>query len=371
MWPKLLASELVDLARQYGFEHATALPLAALADPSLTLWLRQGYGGAMHYLEPHAGIRSEPTAEFPEFHTAVVVALEYGNVADAPRNPTLGNLSRYVAAEDYHVIMRRRLHDMADHLRTAHPNMPTRPFVDSNPLNEKVAAALGGLGFIGKNTNLIIQGQGSYCFLGILLLGAECDGHPAPVKERCGTCTRCIPACPTQAILAPYVLDARRCISYLTIEWAGVIPKEFRTAIGNRIFGCDDCQEVCPWNRFAHRGPKEPFMPKAALQGRSLADWASLGADGFASTFATSSVLRIGWPSFRRNVLIAIGNSCETNLIPHARAALTAPEVSVRATAIWALGQLGDFAQLKLHRASEKDPAVLHEINDALVALES
>jgi len=374
--PRLDSADLVARARAAGFDAAAVLSLDALADPSLTLWLRQGYGGAMHYLEAHAPVRAEPRSEFPNFHSALVVAIEYGDAGPAPRDPTTGNISRYVAAEDYHVVVRRRLHGIADAIRTDHPGVETRPFVDANPLNEKVAAALGGLGFIGKHTNLIMRGRGSWCFLGMILLGATTDASPAPEKERCGLCVKCIPACPTAAITAPYVLDARRCISYLTIEWRGLIPHEFRRAIGNRIYGCDDCQEVCPWNRFAHRGPKDPFVPKTVVQGVQLRTWASLGAEGFATTFADSAVGRVGWPAFLRNVLIAVGNSADPGLLDVAVAGLADADPVVRGTAAWAVGELGRTSSiaipvLRMAAAREKDAEILEEMRRALDALTS
>jgi epoxyqueuosine reductase len=361
---------LVAASRAEGFVAAGAAPLDAVVDGRLSEWLGRGYHGAMKYLERFAAYRAAPGRAFPRHRGVLAVFAEYGDVSppEAGAEPS-GRIARYALGRDYHATLKDALRRVQARIRLRFPDLWTRPFVDTGPLNEKLAAAVAGLGWVGKNTNLILRGRGSYGVLGLLLLGGE-PPLPARVKDYCGRCDACLPACPTGAIVAPYVLDARRCISYLTIELRGPIPEEYRALIGDRIFGCDDCQEVCPWNRFATRTPEEPFRPRAGLAGRPLREWIMLDADGFAKTFADSAVLRAGRDAFVRNALLAAGNlgtglAADEVLARAVREKLDDVAPVVRGAAAWALGRSGDAASyeaLAARAALETDADVVGEI---------
>ena len=368
------ADFITSAARAAGFEAAGVAPLSAVVDGRLSEWLSQGYHGVMKYLERFAAYRADPLRAFPRHRGVLAVYAEYGDPADAVAAPPRhAKIARYAKGEDYHLVVKQRLREVQAALRRRFPDLWTRPFVDTGPLNEKLAAAVAGLGWIGKNTNLILRGRGSFGVLGLLLLGAEPPLAPPP-KDYCGLCTACIPACPTGAIVAPYVLDARRCISYLTIELQDPIPHEFRTAIGDRIFGCDDCQDVCPWNRFATRSPSEPFRPRAGSTGRRLEEWIALDHAAFNTVFAGSAVLRAGRDAFVRNALIAAGNRgadlrSDVALSAAVERSLDDDAPLVRGAAAWALGQGGGkIGQTRLGRRLEKElnPTVREEIESAL-----
>ncbi len=363
------ADRIVGLARDGGFDLAGIASMEALKDPHLDAWLERGFHGEMRYLTHHATRRRDPKILFKRVESVLAVAAEYGDGGDSPTDAAVGNISRYAIIDDYHVTLGERLRAVEMKIRGAFPAIHTRAFVDAGPFNEKHAAVMAGLGFIGKHTNFIRQGRGSWFFLGMILLGAKLPPTGSLAKDRCGHCTRCIAACPTDAIVAPYVLDARRCISYLTIELEGPIPLEFREAIGNRIFGCDDCQLVCPWNRFAQRPASEPFQPRAGLQGRTLESWLASSEADFTATFRGSTIARIGHARFLRNVLIAAGNSGDGGLVPAVTRALSHRAPVVRGAAAWALGRLGGaaaHAALAHTSAAEADADVLHEVRAAL-----
>jgi epoxyqueuosine reductase len=337
---RLTGAQAVEAARAAGFDAAAVVPLRAVAEASLDDWLVAGCHGDMGYLERHARARRDPVAAFPGYESVLVAVIEYGDAGENATDPSLGNVSRYATSDDYHALVKARLRDVAAALGRRDPALRTRAFVDANPLNEKVLARVAGLGFIGKHSNLILERRGSWFFCGVLLLSVELDGRAPMARNRCGTCTRCVTACPTRAIVEPYVVDARLCISYLTIELKGPIPIDLRPAIGNRIFGCDDCQEACPWNRFAHRGPKEPFHPRQGLQGRPLSEWLRLRPEEFEATFAGSAVLRAGYEGFVRNVLVAAGNSEDPALLADVRRRRDDPSELIREHARWAADRL-------------------------------
>jgi epoxyqueuosine reductase len=361
--------EVLSAAEAAGFGAAAVLPLDAVAEASILPWLAAGHQGEMAYLERHARLRTAPRAAFPGFESVLVAIADYGDAGGGPPDLPLGRISRYALSDDYHDLVKERLRRVGAALSRNRPRLRTRPLVDANPLNEKVLARLAGLGFVGKHSNLILERRGSWFFLGVLLLSERVDGRGPIARNRCGTCERCITACPTRAIVEPYVVDARLCISYLTIELKGPIPRDLRPAIGNRIFGCDDCQEACPWNRFAHRGAREPFRPRDGLQGRPLEDWLRLQAAGFDEVFRGSAVLRAGYEGFLRNVLVAAGNSRDSTLIPAVRERLDDPSALIRGHAAWALGRIGGVCArdaLRGRLPREPDPGVREEIGIAL-----
>jgi epoxyqueuosine reductase len=362
----------IAAAREAGFADARAVPLDDFRDAGLRGWLDAGFHGVMAYLERFLPFREAPRRAYPKYRAALVAFAEYGDAPNAVPAGA-GRIARYALGRDYHDVLKARLRAVQRRLRERLPDLWTRPFVDTGPLNEKLAAAASGLGWVGKHTNVIVRGRGSYGVLSLLLLGADLPAPPAAAKDYCGRCTRCIAACPTGAIVAPYVLDARRCVSYLTIELQGPIPREFRAAIGDRIFGCDDCQEACPWNRFATRAPDEPFRPRDGLQGRPLAAWLALDAASFDETFRESAVRRAGYASFVRNVLVAAGNAAalrtDRALFDAVARRLGDPAPVVRGAAAWALGARGGAdaaALLKERLPIENDADVLQEIHAAL-----
>jgi len=351
-----------------GFDRVGCLPVSEAGDPRFAEWLAKNYHGEMGYLDRHADAKGDPTAAFPEFRSIVVVALEYGESTPPSPAPTVGNISRYALGDDYHGVMKRRLHAAADLLRSQHHGLEARAFVDTGPLNEKLIAARAGFGWVGRHTNLIDHTRGSYFFLGLLLLSVELESTGPAEEDRCGLCTDCIPACPTAAIVAPYVLDARRCISYLTIELRGPIPRDLRPLVGNRIFGCDDCQEVCPWNRFARAEPPTEFAPRSGARATDLADWLAIDLETWRVRFRGSPVKRAKYPGFLRNCLVAAGCSGDPSLIPAVTAHLRNEEALVRGHAAWALGRLGaaGLEPLLQRQDEEPDPWVREEIAAAL-----
>ncbi len=290
----------------------SALPRAQLAEAArdgLREYLARGYHGDMGWLAETAARRGDPQVLWPEARTVVVLGLNYGSDDDplaATADPERGAISVYARGRDYHDTLKKRLKALARWIAARWPG-DLKVFVDTAPVMEKPLAREAGLGWQGKHTNLVSRGFGSWLFLGEIFLSLALDPD-TPELDHCGQCRRCLDACPTAAFPAPYRLDARRCISYLTIEHKGPIPHELRPLIGNRIFGCDDCLAVCPWNKFARATGEPDFLPRAALTAPRLAELAGLDDATFRAVFAGSAVKRIGRDRFLRNVLIAIGN---------------------------------------------------------------
>ncbi|MCH7862080.1 MAG: tRNA epoxyqueuosine(34) reductase QueG [Proteobacteria bacterium] len=280
---------------------------------------------------------------WPEVKSVISLGMSY-----APRTDPLalageggiGRISTYAQGADYHDVMKRRLKELGRWLVGAAPGAELKVFVDTAPVMEKPLAEAAGLGWQGKHTNLVSRTHGSWLFLGAIYTTLEL-APDAPVRTTCGSCDACQTACPTDAFPAPYRLDARRCISYLTIEHKGPIPEEFRAGIGNRIYGCDDCLAVCPWNKFAHAAQANlAFAPRAELTVPALADLLALDDAGFREVFSGSPIKRIGRDRMMRNCLIAAGNSGSAALIGPVRALLDDPDETVREAAGWALERL-------------------------------
>jgi epoxyqueuosine reductase len=294
--------------------------------------------------------------------------LSYWTGEGVTKDPSRGAISCYAWGRDYHREVRSRLEALRAALAARFPGCRTHPFVDTSPVLEKALAADAGLGWRGKHTNLLRKRAGSWFFLGGL--ATDLDLEPdRPARDHCGTCTRCIDVCPTRAIVAPYVLDARLCISYLTIEHRGSIPRELRTAIGNRVFGCDDCQEVCPWNRFAVATSIEAFLPRAESLNPALPDLFALSRSEWNRRFKKTPVRRAGYEGFLRNVAVALGNWGAPEAVPALLPRLEDPSALVRGHVAWALGRIGTpaaRAALASRRAQELDAGVLQEIDLAL-----
>ena len=313
-------------------------------------WLADGAHGEMIWMEEKADRRASPAALWPEVRSIVSLGMSYAPAADPlalAAAPDIGRISVYAQGADYHDVMKRALKVLARWL-VEEAGCELKVFVDTAPVMEKPLAEAAGLGWQGKHTNLVSRKDGSWLFLGAIYTTMEIDETSPPHPVRCGTCTACLDACPTDAFPAPFRLDARRCISYLTIEHKGAIPEEFREAIGNRIYGCDDCLAVCPWNRFADAArANKAFLPRAELVAPKLADLLALDDAAFRKVFAGSPIKRIGRGRMVRNAAIAAGNSGSPELAPLLES-LTHDEDSVVAEAAgWALGRIGALLPLE------------------------
>ena len=326
----------------------------------------------MAYLTHDPERRSDPARVWPEAKSVLVVGLNYRNWEPEPEernDPRRGQLARYALGDDYLEVLVEKLKALLTWLETETEGaVHGRYYVDTGPLLERDLAARAGLGWWGKNTCLIDRRQGSYFFLGALLLSVELPPD-APASAHCGTCNRCQTACPTRAFLEPYVLDARRCISYLTIELRGPIPRELRPLIGNWVFGCDICQEVCPWNRKAAPGTEPRFTPRDRLKAPELIPLLELTQEEFSTLFRHSAVKRTKRRGLLRNVCVALGNSGDPAAVPPLIRALSHEEPLVRGHAAWALGRLGGaeaIAGLLAAFATESEEWVREEIGLAL-----
>jgi epoxyqueuosine reductase len=336
------------------------------ASDRLAEYVAAGRHGEMAWMETTAERRAHPTAMWPGARSAVVLGMNYGPAHDplaVLAEPTKGAISVYAQGDDYHELIKKRLKALARWMQ-ARFGGELKVFVDTAPLMEKPLAERAGLGWQGRHTNLVSREHGSWLFLGSILTELELRPDP-PGEEACGSCRACLDACPTNAFPAPFQLDARRCISYLTIELKGPIPHEFRTALGNRIYGCDDCLAVCPWNKFASRAREQALHAREALRAPALADLAGLDDPTFRALFAKNPVKRIGRDSFVRNVLYAIGNSGQPALAAEALSLLDDAAPVVRGAAVWALGRLlgpDEFEALRArHAPLEADARVAEE----------
>ena len=350
-----------------GFDAVGVAPASTseAAKRRLGEFLSQGWHGDMGWMADTAERRADPNRLWPEARSVIVLAVNYGpaeDPLDMLDRPKLGNISVYARNRDYHDTLKKRLKRLARWL-VEREGCQVKVFVDTAPVMEKPLAQAAGLGWQGKHTNLLSRDLGNWFFLGSVFTDLEL-APDAPEVDHCGSCRACLDACPTAAFPAPYQLDARRCISYLTIEHKGHIAREFRAPLGNRIYGCDDCLAVCPWNKFAQRSAEPDFLPRAELTAPRLADLAALDDAGFRQVFSGSPIKRIGRDRFLRNVLIAIGNSGAPESVPVLRPLLDDPSPLVRAMAVWALGRLDlvVFAQERaIREARESDAAVRAE----------
>ncbi len=306
--------ELVSQARALGFGQLGVASVDIQEDERhLLRWLEAGFHGEMGYMERHGVLRSRPADLVPGTVRVISVRMDYwpGTARDAEEvlgDSTLGYVSRYALGRDYHKVLRRSLARLAESLALQIGPFGYRVCVDSAPVLEKALARNAGLGWIGKHTNLISSEAGSFFFLGEILTDLPLALDP-PASAHCGTCQACLPACPTAAIVAPYRLDARRCISYLTIEHHSSIPVELRPALGNRIYGCDDCQIVCPWNKFARDAAHPDFKVRHGLDAPRLAALFGWTAAEFAARMQGSAIYRIGFERWSRNIAVALGNA--------------------------------------------------------------
>lgn len=345
-----LKQTLAAKAAQLGFVSCGIAPAAADARRTARLdaWLEAGRHGDMDWMENRAHHRRSPAGLWPEAGSVIALGMSYAPTADPlalADSPDRGRISVYAQAADYHDVVKKSLKALARWLVEAAQvrglgQIGVKVFVDTAPVMEKPLGQAAGLGWQGKHTNLVSQSEGSWLFLGMIYttLALEPD---QPGADRCGSCDACQRACPTDAFPAPYQLDARRCVSYLTIEHKGPIPNELRRAIGNRIYGCDDCLAVCPWNKFAAASRRmTAFMPRAELAAPRLAELLALDDAGFRKLFSGSPIKRIGRDRFIRNCLIAAGNSGDCQLEPIVRTLTGDPDAVVAEAARWALAEL-------------------------------
>jgi epoxyqueuosine reductase len=335
-----LKTQLLSFAREIGFDSCR---VAACGSPphaeEFCNWLDEGEHGEMSYMERGEEKRRDPQKVLAGARSIVVLAMNYfQGHRKAGHTPTVtGRIARYAWGDDYHDLIDRKLHQIDEFLREFGGQQ--KCYVDTGPVLERDHAAQAGIGWHGKSTMLINEGLGTWFFLAEVLTTLELIPDE-PVPDRCGTCQRCIKACPTGAITAPHRLDARRCISYLTIELKGSIPLELRPLIGDRIFGCDDCLDACPWNRFAHASRETAFLARPATAGMPLRDYLSLSDDEFRARFRNSPIKRIKRRGLLRNVCVALGNVGDWSDLPALRRAEADPELLIAEHAKWAIHQI-------------------------------
>jgi epoxyqueuosine reductase len=335
-------TELVAFAQELGFDLCRIAPAGAPPHAAeFRAWLEEGRAGEMAWLDRNKDRRTNPQAVLPGARSVVVLALNYwqenGESAAAPT----GRIARYAWGDDYHDVIEKKLSALDAWLRERGGNQ--RCYVDTGPVLERDFAALAGAGWHGKSTMLVHPKLGTWFFLAEILTTLDLEPD-APMPDHCGRCTRCMVACPTAAITAPHQLDARRCISYLTIELKGSIPEEFRPLIGDRIYGCDACLDACPWNRFARASRETAFVTREFVHGWTLRDFLRLDDDGFRALFRKSPIKRIKRRGFLRNVCVALGNIGTRDDLPALEAAAADPEPLIAEHAAWAIAQIRERA---------------------------
>jgi epoxyqueuosine reductase len=363
----LVKRALEAKAQSLGFDlcRITAPDAIPGAPERLKTWLASGAAGDMDWLSATEPRRANPRVLWPAVRSIVMLGMNYGPDTDplallADRGAA--NISVYARHRDYHDVIKGKLKELAGWLvAQGGAGIEVKVFVDTAPVMEKPLAEAAGLGWQGKHTNLVSRGYGSWLFLGSIFTTLDLAAD-AGEKDHCGSCHACLDICPTAAFPAPYQLDARRCISYLTIEHKGHIPREFRRPIGNRVYGCDDCLAICPWNKWAQAASEAKLRARDDLLAPRLADWLSLDDARFRTLFSGSPVKRIGRTRFMRNLLIAAGNSADASLCPLIAAHLGDPSPLIRAMAVWALGELETAPVLAMlrdqHVGAEADSAV-------------
>jgi epoxyqueuosine reductase len=369
---KGIKRDIAAHARALGFDEVGFTAAQAVPDggPALAQYIGAGHHGTMEWMARRTKERAQPTGLWPEARTVIALGLNYAPPGDPLAllgRRERGTIAAYARGRDYHDVMKSRLKKFGRWLAENY-DTDVKIFVDTAPVMEKPAAQAAGIGWQGKHTNLVSRRHGSWLFLGEVFTTLALAPDNAEV-DHCGSCQACLDICPTAAFPAPGKLDARRCISYLTIEHKGHIAPEFRTPMGNRIYGCDDCLAVCPWNKYAHQTAEQAFLPRIELTAPKLNDLVQLDDAGFRQVFSGSPIKRVGRDRFIRNVLIAIGNAGDSTLAPRAETLLGDPSPLVRAMAVWALSQLlpaKALAELAVrYRNTEADADVAAEWDTA------
>jgi epoxyqueuosine reductase len=370
------ASSIKEKARELGFNLIGISPVDSFPENQFYKeWLNKGFSGEMAYLERNPEKREDIQNVLPGAKSVISCAMNYNT--DYPysiekTDKTKGWISRYAWGDDYHDTIKDRLQILMDYISSEFSDeVKSKLYVDTGPVLERTYGKYAGVGWVGKNTCLINQEIGSWIFLGEIITNIELE-YDTPVPDRCGTCTKCIDACPTDAIIEPYVLDSRLCISYLTIELKDKIPTELREGIQNNIYGCDICQDVCPWNKRAHVSDKIEFQPREDLFNPDLSYISKLTVEEFRKQFKGSPIKRTKRRGLLRNAVVAMGNSGEKDFIPYIRECLEDEEPLIRAHAVWALWKIeGGQAKniLISHQQTETDEMVNDEIDDILSSI--
>ena len=366
-----LTRGLKAAARRLGFVLSGACPAVTAAGfPHLQAWLARGYAGEMRYLSDRAAAYEHPRSVLDGVRSLLMLALPYRSDEPNPTAAGQGRISRYAwGAADYHDVIHGKLKSLAATARRLAPDVRVRGVTDTAPLLERDFARLAGLGWIGKNTMLINRFEGSWLFLAALLLDCELEYDQPHAADHCGTCTACLDACPTAAFPQPYVLDARRCISYLTIELRSAVPAEFRSTSGDWLFGCDVCQDVCPWNRKSSTTTEAGFWPVDGSNPVALLALFALDDDQFRQRFRHTPLWRTRRRGILRNAAILLGNNPPANAVPALQRGLADQEPLVRAACAWALGRIGTATALDVLRErlpTEKEAQVVQEIETGL-----
>jgi epoxyqueuosine reductase len=368
-----LTTQLKDAARQLGFSRAAACPAVSPAGVErLGEWLQLGYGGEMDYISVRQPAYADPGMVLEGARSILMLTMNYRTAEPELPEDGQGRISRYAWGEsDYHDVIHDRLKQLVKLIEGLVPGGKARGVVDSAPLLEREFAQLAGLGWIGKHTLLLSREQGSYFFLAALLIDQELVYDEPQAADHCGTCTACLDACPTQAFVQPHLLDATRCISYLTIELDGPIPRELRPGIGDWLFGCDVCQDVCPWNRFAPVTAEPSFQPRADAPSNpvELTELFDLDDAAFRQSFRHTPLWRAKRRGLLRNAAIVLGNQRDPKSIPALIRGLGDAEPLIRGASAWALGEIGTEAAgaaIKEHLADEDDTCVRKEMDAAL-----
>ena len=365
-----LTERLKEESLRLGLDQVGIAPAVAPPHyPNYLAWLREGYGAGMSYLDRHAPAKEHPRHLLDEVRSVVVVSFVYGRPAPSPTSPTQGKVARYARAADYHEFFWRRLDSLLAWIQNECPGVNGRGVADTAPLLERDFAQQAGLGWVGKNSMIINRRLGSFTVLGALLLDIELDYDPPHESHHCGTCTRCLDACPTNAFPAPYQLDARRCISYWTIEHKGAIPDEVAGQLDGWVFGCDICQDVCPWNRKAPPGVEPKLDPGLEWRHPDLLDWLKAEPRALAQSLKGTPLTRSKRAGLLRNAALVLGNAKAESAVPTLIDLLGDPDPILRASAAWALGRIGSeqaFCALRTRQANETDPLALDAIQRAL-----
>jgi epoxyqueuosine reductase len=369
-----LTQALKAEARRIGFELVGVAPAVSPPGlPKLHEWLRAGFAGEMQYLPRREAAYEHPRNVSPSVRSVVMLAINYRTEEPRSVEANEGRVARYAwGTADYHDLLREKLRQLSDFLHQQRPGCTTRGVVDTAPLLERDFARLAGLGWFGKNTMLLNKRAGSWLLLAGLLTDIELEPDAPHETSHCGTCTRCLDVCPTDAFPEPYVLDARKCISYLTIELKTPIPRELRDDVGEWLFGCDLCQDVCPWNRKAPRSTESAFQPQLDLNPADCVAILRMTRDEFDARFEKSPLVRPGFDGLRRNAAIVLGNRGDSSAIPVLIEAFQDSSPLVRGAAAWSLGKLGGeaaTAALVTRQRVETDEQVQGEIRAALASL--
>ena len=373
MSPATLTHLLREKASALGFDLFGVVPVSRSETIEIyRAWLKKGYAGTMEYLERHSELKEDPRNLLPQTLSLVALGCNYntGNPSPETHAPSRARISRYAWGDDYHEIIHSKLKTLEKYLcNELNVVNHTRSFVDSGPVLEREVAQRAGLGWFGKHSNLINVEKGSWFFLAEMLVDVELKADDPFARVDCGTCTSCIEACPTEAIITDRTVDARLCISYLTIEHKGAIPAELRPKMDNHIFGCDICQDVCPWNKDAPESFEPGFKPRPENAAAELTEFMNLDQSAFSKRFWKSPVKRTKRRGLLRNVAVALGNWAHSDAIPALSIGLHDIESVVRSHSAWALGRINNERsrnELKSAKKSEKNPQVLREIETAL-----